>query len=71
MTPKAIRDEILKLPAAERLELLDELWDSLAADASTVPVPEWHKRELDRRVAEPSPKHITSEELHSRLKRLE
>jgi hypothetical protein len=43
--------------------------ESLAADASAVPVPEWHKRELDRRVAEPSPKHTTSEELHSRLNR--
>jgi putative addiction module component (TIGR02574 family) len=71
MTPKGLRDQILRLPPAERLELLDELWDSLAADASAVPVPEWHQRELDRRVAEPSPKHITSEELHSRLKRPE
>src|SRR5690242_19881537 len=62
MTPKGLRDQILRLPPTERLELLDELWDSVAADASNVPVPEWHKQELDRRVAEPSPKPITSEE---------
>ena len=36
-----------------------------------IPVPDWHKRELDRRAANPSPKHITSEELHARLNRSE
>jgi putative addiction module component (TIGR02574 family) len=29
MTPKTLRDEILRLPADERLKLLEEIWDSL------------------------------------------
>jgi len=71
MTPKALRDEILRLPPDERLQLVEDIWDSLAADAGQIPVPDWHKRELDRRAANPSPKHITSEELHARLNRSE
>lgn len=43
--------EILELPAAERLRLVEELWDSLAAEPSLVPIPDWHREELDRRLA--------------------
>jgi putative addiction module component (TIGR02574 family) len=71
MTPKALRDEILRLPPEERLRLVEDIWDSLAADAGQIPVPDWHRRELDRRAAHPSPQHITSEELHARLNRSE
>ena len=62
MTPKALLEEILRLPADQRLELIEKIWDSLAADAEQVPVPDWHRRELDRRLKEPSPKHVTPEE---------
>ncbi|HUP00584.1 MAG TPA: addiction module protein [Gemmatimonadota bacterium] len=71
MTPEAIREEILKLSAEERLRLVEEIWDSLAADAERVPVPAWHRRELDRRLSDSSPKHVTSKELHTRLNRSE
>ncbi|MFN2420043.1 MAG: addiction module protein [Gemmatimonadota bacterium] len=71
MTSKALLDEILRLPADQRLELIEEIWDSLAADAGKIPVPEWHRRELDRRLQDPSPKHVSPEELHARLKHLE
>jgi len=54
MTPKALRDEILQLPATERLKLLEEIWDSLAATPEDVPVPDWHKTELDRRLDHPA-----------------
>ena len=43
--------EILGLPAAERLRLMEEIWISLAAEPSSVPVPDWHRAELDRRLA--------------------
>jgi putative addiction module component (TIGR02574 family) len=69
MTPKALRDQIMRLPPGERLQLVEDIWDSLAADAGQIPVPEWHKRELDRRAADPSPQHVTSEEMHARLNR--
>lgn len=39
------KDDIAKLPVAERLDLISELWDSLSPDS--VPVPESHRRALD------------------------
>lgn len=38
--------------SAEKLLLLEELWDDLAEDPSEVPVPEWQKRDLERRFQE-------------------
>jgi len=35
----------------ERIQLAEDLWDSLAGVADTMPVPEAHARELDRRIA--------------------
>ena len=55
MTPKGPRDEILQLPATQRLKLLEEIWDSLAATPEAVPIPDWHKAELDRRLDRPAP----------------
>ena len=55
MTPKALLDEILRLPASERLQLVEEIWDSLVATPEDVPVPDWHKAELDRRLDNPEP----------------
>ena len=55
MTPKALREEILQLPPSERLKLVEEIWDSLAATPQDVPVPDWHKEELDRRLDKPTP----------------
>ena len=55
MTPKALRDEILELPPSERLKLVEEIWDSLAATPNDVPIPDWHREELDRRLDSPAP----------------
>jgi putative addiction module component (TIGR02574 family) len=44
-------DELRKLPLAERIELVEDLWDSIAADAEELPVPESHREELARRRA--------------------
>ena len=51
----ALRDEILQLPPSERLKLVEEIWDSLAATPKNVPIPDWHKEELDRRLDDPAP----------------
>lgn len=40
-----------RLPPDERLALLGELWDSLAADPDRVPVTEAQKHDLRRRLA--------------------
>jgi putative addiction module component (TIGR02574 family) len=67
MTPNALLEEILRLPVDERLELLEQVWDSIAADPSQLPVPEWHKEELDRRLADASPERLTWDEAKSRF----
>ena len=44
--------EILEMPVAERIRLVELIWDSIAAVPQTVPVSEELKIELDRRLAE-------------------
>lgn len=41
-----------KLSPEEKLRLLEEVWDSLAADPAKVPLADWQRRELDRRLDE-------------------
>ena len=44
--------EILELPVAERIRLVELIWDSIAAVPEAVAVSEELKAELDRRLAE-------------------
>ena len=44
--------EILKLPPEERLRLAEIIWESLAADPSTVPLGDAHLKVIDERLAE-------------------
>ena len=44
------KDDIAKLPAAERLDLISVLWDSLSPN--DIPVPESHRRTLDEALNE-------------------
>lgn len=43
---------ILELPVAERIRLVEIIWDSIAAIPEAVPVPDELKADLDRRRAE-------------------
>jgi putative addiction module component (TIGR02574 family) len=54
MSQRALRDQALELPPAERLQLVEDLWESLAQSPDAVPVPDWHRELLDDRVADPS-----------------
>lgn len=45
------RTELLQLPLDERLQLLEDLWDSIAAHPEALPLSEAQRRELDRRWA--------------------
>ncbi len=36
---------------AEKLQLVEELWDEIAATPEAVPMPDWQKEELARRKA--------------------
>ncbi len=42
---------IFDLSASEKLQLVEDLWDDLAATPEEVPVHDWQKEELDRRKA--------------------
>jgi putative addiction module component (TIGR02574 family) len=39
---------LVELPEAKRLEIIEQLWDSLDIDAW--PLPEWQIQELDQRI---------------------
>jgi putative addiction module component (TIGR02574 family) len=47
MTPNAV--SVFDLSAAEKLQLVEDLWDDLAATPSEIPVHDWQKKELARR----------------------
>jgi putative addiction module component (TIGR02574 family) len=42
--------ELAKLSTAEKILLVEDLWDSISSEGSAVPVPQSHKDELDRRM---------------------
>ncbi len=62
-----------RLSLAERILLVEELWDSIAAEAEELEVPPSHKDELDRRlVAYEAEPHAGAswEEVKARLQKL-
>jgi putative addiction module component (TIGR02574 family) len=44
--------QLFDLSVPQKLQLVEDLWDSIVAVPGSVPVPEWQKEELDRREAE-------------------
>jgi putative addiction module component (TIGR02574 family) len=42
--------ELARLSTPEKILLLEDLWDSIASDESSVPVPQSHAKELDTRL---------------------
>jgi len=44
-------DQLLRLPVADRLEAIEELWESLGADPNLFPLSDEERAELDRRIA--------------------
>ena len=69
MTKEALLAEIMRLPPEDRIELLGDAWDAIAASPDEVPVPEWHLEVLEDRLADPDPQYLSWEELQERLKR--
>jgi len=45
--------ELLRMPLSvtQRLELIGELWDSIPDSVEALPIPDWHREELERRLA--------------------
>jgi putative addiction module component (TIGR02574 family) len=46
---RSLLDEIRKLSLEERLQLVEDVWDSISAEGADLPVPESHRAELARR----------------------
>jgi putative addiction module component (TIGR02574 family) len=49
MTPHGV--SVFELSPAEKLQLVEDLWDDLATTPEAVPVHDWQKEELARRKA--------------------
>ena len=52
MTRKAALQAAMELPPEERLELVHEIWDSLAPSVAELPLSDELRDELERRLAE-------------------
>jgi putative addiction module component (TIGR02574 family) len=46
-----LKTEISQISVADRLSLIDLLWESMAENPDLLPVPETQQQELDRRLA--------------------
>ena len=42
--------DLALLPVDDRLRLIEEIWDSLDIVAEDLPLPEWHREEIDMRL---------------------
>jgi len=64
--------EIAKLSTREKILLVEDLWDSISAERSSIPIPESHKVELDKRLKryEASPGSLLSlDDLQARIEK--
>ena len=64
--------EILALPVSERVRLVEAIWDSVSAVPEALPLTQWQKDELDRRLAEfeaDPDSGATLEEVFARIRR--
>ncbi len=63
-------EELRKLPVAEKLRIVEELWDDIGSSDEPLIVRDWHKTEARRRAAEleaDSDLAITRDELWKRV----
>jgi putative addiction module component (TIGR02574 family) len=42
--------DILQMSVAERIQLVEDIWDSIAASPESIPITDVQKEELDRRL---------------------
>jgi len=40
--------DIAGMPVQQRIQLVEDIWDSIAAMPDAVEMPQWHKQELDK-----------------------
>jgi len=42
--------DIQHLDAYQKLDLITQLWDSLPNSTESIPIPDWHRQELEQRI---------------------
>ena len=42
--------DIAEMPIQQRIQLVEDIWDSTAEMPEAIEIPEWHKKELDKRL---------------------
>jgi len=52
MKQETLVAEILALPVPDRVRLVEAIWDSISAVPEALPLTDWQRQELDRRLAE-------------------
>ncbi len=52
MTPSFPDLDITQWSIPQRIELIGQIWDSIPDSLDALPMPEWHREELDRRLKE-------------------
>ena len=52
MTSNALRKELFQLSTAEKIELVEELWDSIPEEDEALALTAEQREDLDRRLAE-------------------
>ena len=52
MRTEELKSEISKLDVTEKLLLVEEVWNEIASSNEALPLPEWQKKELDKRLNE-------------------
>jgi putative addiction module component (TIGR02574 family) len=70
-TPRA--KDLASLSVSDRLDLMDEIWASLAPGADALPIPDWHIAEIKRRLAafaDDGNRGRTADEVFTELKRV-
>lgn len=45
-------NQLSLLPVSERLELVQQLWDSIASSKGQLPIQDWHRELVKARIAE-------------------
>ncbi len=44
--------DIAKMPIGKRIQLVEDLWDSIIELPEPIELPDWHKEELEKRLEE-------------------
>jgi putative addiction module component (TIGR02574 family) len=71
MRSEKLKNEIRKLGVAEKLLLVEEVWNEIASSNEELPLPEWQKKELSKRLDSYDKGEIEStawQQVHEELK---